>query len=36
MVLDKGCVLEYNTPQNLLADEKSLFYELAKNAGLVK
>jgi ABC-type multidrug transport system fused ATPase/permease subunit len=36
MVLDEGRVLEYETPQNLLADDKSLFYELAKNAGLIK
>ncbi|XP_048752627.2 ATP-binding cassette sub-family C member 3-like isoform X3 [Ostrea edulis] len=36
MVLDKGCVLEYDTPQNLLADSKSMFYQLVKNAGLIK
>ncbi|XP_056008627.1 ATP-binding cassette sub-family C member 3-like [Ostrea edulis] len=36
MVLDKGCVLEYDTPQNLLADDKSMFHELAKNAEIIK
>ncbi|XP_056008623.1 multidrug resistance-associated protein 1-like isoform X2 [Ostrea edulis] len=36
MVLDKGCMLEYDTPQNLLSDDKSMFHELAKNAGLIK
>jgi ABC-type multidrug transport system fused ATPase/permease subunit len=36
MVLDKGCVVEYDAPQTLLADDRSMFYELVKNAGLIK
>lgn len=36
IVLDKGCVMEYDTPDRLLKDSNSLFYELARNSGLVK
>jgi len=35
LVLDAGQVVEFNTPQELLNDEKSVFYSLAKEAGLV-
>uniref|UniRef100_K1QJA3 Multidrug resistance-associated protein 1 n=1 Tax=Magallana gigas TaxID=29159 RepID=K1QJA3_MAGGI len=36
IVLDKGCVMEYDTPNHLLKDPNSLFYELARNAGILK
>ncbi|XP_061189750.1 multidrug resistance-associated protein 1-like [Saccostrea echinata] len=36
LVLDNGRLLESDTPQNLMADTKSLFHELAKNAGIIK
>ncbi|XP_062549077.1 multidrug resistance-associated protein 1-like [Armigeres subalbatus] len=35
LVLDKGLVAECDTPQNLLADKSSIFYDMAKNAGIV-
>jgi len=35
MVLDKGTVKEFDTPSNLLNDRESLFYAMAKDAGLV-
>ncbi|XP_062705317.1 multidrug resistance-associated protein 1-like [Aedes albopictus] len=35
LVLDKGLVAECDTPQNLLADKTSIFYGMAKNAGIV-
>jgi ABC-type multidrug transport system fused ATPase/permease subunit len=35
MVLDKGELKEFNTPDALLADSQSIFYSLAKDAGLV-
>jgi ATP-binding cassette subfamily C (CFTR/MRP) protein 1 len=35
-VLDKGEVSEFDTPSNLLRDKKSLFYGMAKDAGLVQ
>ena len=35
VVLDNGCIVEYNTPNKLLGDEKSLFYSMAKDANLV-
>lgn len=35
MVLDQGRIAEFNTPDNLLADRQSIFYGMAKNAGLV-
>ncbi|KAK6170726.1 hypothetical protein SNE40_019043 [Patella caerulea] len=35
MVLDAGCVKEFDNPQELLKDESSLFYSMAKSAGLV-
>ena len=33
MVLDQGLVLEFDTPQNLLKDQKSKFYQMARDAG---
>ncbi|XP_061188834.1 multidrug resistance-associated protein 1-like [Saccostrea echinata] len=36
LVLDNGRLLESDTPQNLMADTKSLFHELAKNAVIIK
>nr|CAD7197173.1 unnamed protein product [Timema douglasi] len=35
MVLDKGLVIEFNTPEALLQDKTSVFYSMAKDAGLV-
>ncbi|KAK7487177.1 hypothetical protein BaRGS_00021529 [Batillaria attramentaria] len=35
LVMDAGEVVEYAPPQELLADEKSAFYSMAKDAGLV-
>lgn len=34
LVLSKGAVAEFDTPGKLLSDSKSLFYGLAKEAGL--
>ncbi|XP_059141154.1 multidrug resistance-associated protein 1-like [Physella acuta] len=35
LVLDKGEVREYDTPQNLLKNTDGIFYSMAKTAGLV-
>ncbi|XP_026732665.1 multidrug resistance-associated protein 1-like isoform X2 [Trichoplusia ni] len=35
MVLDKGQLMEFAPPQELLQDKNSMFYSLAKDAGLV-
>ena len=35
MVLSLGEIVEFDTPENLLQDEKSVFYGMAKDAGLV-
>ncbi|XP_055543163.1 multidrug resistance-associated protein 1-like [Wyeomyia smithii] len=35
LVLDKGLVAECDSPQKLLADKNSIFYGMAKNAGIV-
>lgn len=35
LVLDQGRVAEFDTPARLLADPNSVFYGMAKDAGLV-
>lgn len=35
IVLDKGCISEFESPQKLLQDKQSAFYSMAKDAGLV-
>ncbi|XP_049833464.1 multidrug resistance-associated protein 1-like [Schistocerca gregaria] len=35
IVLDKGKVVEFDSPQSLLEDRTSIFYSMAKDAGLV-
>ena len=35
LVLDKGAILEYDDPMVLLKDDRSTFYALAKDAGVV-
>ena len=34
LVLDAGRKKEYDTPQNLLQDKTTIFYELCKEAGI--
>ncbi len=35
LVLDEGRVAEFDSPQNLLNNENSMFYMLAKDAGVL-
>ena len=35
IVLDQGLMAEFDTPQALLANRHSIFYGMARNAGLV-
>ena len=35
LVLDRGKVREFDTPSNLLKNDRSMFYSMAKDAGLV-
>ena len=35
MVLDKGKIAEFDAPKYLLADKNSIFYGMAKSAGIV-
>ena len=34
MVLHNGCLVEFDSPQNLLANSDSMFAALAKDAGI--
>ena len=36
MVLDAGVIAEFDTPQNLLGKKESIFYGMAKDAGLAE
>ncbi|RLV93995.1 Multiple drug resistance-associated protein-like transporter 1 [Spathaspora sp. JA1] len=36
LVLDKGTVAEFDTPENLLKDESSIFYSLCKEGNYIK
>jgi ABC-type multidrug transport system fused ATPase/permease subunit len=36
IVLEQGKIAEFDTPSNLLADSHSLFYSMAKDAGIVE
>ena len=35
MVLDRGLIKEFDSPQALLADKSSIFHSMAKDANLV-
>ena len=35
IVLDQGIIAEYDSPQALLSNKHSIFYGMAKNAGIV-
>lgn len=35
MVLDRGEIREFSAPDDLLNDQQSIFYGMAKDAGLV-
>jgi len=35
LVLDKGKVMEFDTPSTLLKDQESIFYSLAKESDLI-
>ena len=35
MVLDQGNIAELDSPDNLLANKETIFYSMAKNAGIV-
>ena len=35
IVLDQGIIAEYDSPQALLSNKNSIFYGMAKNAGIV-
>ena len=34
MVLDQGNIAELDSPDNLLANKETIFYSMAKNAGI--
>ena len=36
MVLDAGKIAEFDSPNNLMADHSSIFYGMAKNAGIAE
>jgi ABC-type multidrug transport system fused ATPase/permease subunit len=36
LVLDKGSIAEFDSPTKLLEDDQSIFYSMAKEAGLTE
>lgn len=36
LVLDKGHIAEFDSPQRLVEDQNSIFYSMAREAGLVE
>lgn len=36
LVLDKGNIVEFDTPENLLKNKTTIFYSMTKDAGLIK
>ena len=35
LVLDKGSIAEFDAPEKLIQDKQSIYYSMAKEAGLV-
>ena len=35
LVLDKGSVVEFDTPKELLSNKNGLFYSMVKSSGLI-
>jgi ABC-type multidrug transport system fused ATPase/permease subunit len=35
MVMDKGMISEFDSPETLLQDKEGVFYSMAKDAGII-